>query len=233
MIVLSSKKNVIARYVHKDERFEILVDPNLAFAFKGGEKVNLSEMLVGDIIYKDANKGLKASEESLKKVFGTIDIYKVASIILMKGEIQLTAEQRREMIENKKKQIINFISRCCVDPRTNLPHPPKRLELAFEEAGISIDPFKDAEEQALNVIKSLKRFLPLKMTNVILRVKLPAEYAGKTYGIISNFGVIKRSEWLSDGSWICEVEMPAGLQLSFIDKMNQVCKGSVEIDVIH
>ncbi|MCS7367167.1 MAG: ribosome assembly factor SBDS [Candidatus Verstraetearchaeota archaeon] len=230
---MSSKKDyVVARYISKGERFEILVNPNLAWAFKQGENIDLNEILVGEIIYKDANKGLKASEESLIKVFGTTDIYKIAPIILKNGTLQLTTEQRKEMIENKKKQIINFISRCCVDPRTNLPHPPKRIELAMEEVGVQIDPFKDAEEQSLSVIKSLRSVLPLKIANVTLNVKVGAEYAGKAYGVISSFGVIKRSEWQSDGSLICEIEMPAGLQPSFIEKMNKLCKGNVEINVV-
>lgn len=231
---MSSKKDfIIARYIYKGERFEILVDPKSAWMFKQGEPINLESVLIGDIIYKDANKGLKASEEILKKVFGTTDINKIAPIILKKGELQLTTEQRKEMIENKKKQIVNFISKCCVDPRTNLPHPPKRIELALEELGASIDPFKDAEEQAVNIIKSLKSILPLKIANVTLMVKVGPEYAGKAYGVISSFGVIKRSEWLNDGSLLCELEMPAGLQISFIDKINKLCRGNVEVNILH
>lgn len=231
---MSSKKNfIIAKYSYKGEKFEILVDPNLAWMFKQGENISLDSILIGETIYKDANKGLKASEETLKKVFGTTDVYNIASIILKKGELQLTADQRREMIENKKKQIINFISKYCIDPRTNLPHPPKRIELALEESGVAIDPFKDAEEQALNIIKSLKNILPLKVANVSLSIKIGSEYASKAYGVISNFGVIKRSEWLPDGSLLCEVEMPAGLQLSFMEKINKLCKGAVEVNILH
>ncbi|RLE51199.1 MAG: ribosome assembly factor SBDS [Candidatus Methanomethylicota archaeon] len=229
---MSKRRAVIARYLSKGERFEILVNPDLAWKLKSGKQVDLRELLISDIIYKDARKGLKASEESILKVFETDDPYKIAEIIVKKGELQLTAEQRRKLIESKKRQIINFISRNCVDPKTGLPHPPKRIELAMEQVGVSIDPFKDAEEQALDVIKALRRILPLKIANVLIRVKIPPTYAGKAYGIISRFGTIRVSKWLTDGSWLCEIEMPAGLQPAFIEKVNEISKGEAQIEII-
>ena len=229
---MSEKRTVIAKYSFKGEHFEILVDPDLAWSFKCGVDVDFDELLVSEFVYKNASKGLKASDESLKAAFGTLDIYKIAPIILKKGELQLTSEQRREMIEAKKRQIINFISRSCIDPRTKLPHPPRRIELAIEEVRVSIDPFKDAEEQALDVIKRLRPVLPLKIANVVMAVKFPPLCAGRAYGLVSNFGTIRRSQWISDGSWICEVEMPAGLQTSFISRVNALCKGSAEVKIL-
>jgi len=61
---------------------------------------------------------------TIAQSFGTTDTLKIADIILKKGVLQLTTEQRRKMVEDKRKQIIDFISRQAVDPKTNLPHPP-------------------------------------------------------------------------------------------------------------
>jgi ribosome maturation protein SDO1 len=60
----------------------------------------------------------------MHKAFGTTDPLKIADLILKKGTLQLTTDQRRKMVEDKKRQIIDFISRQAVDPKTNLPHPP-------------------------------------------------------------------------------------------------------------
>lgn len=79
-------------------------------------------MVVSDTIYKDVKKGLKASPSSLKKVFGTTDFETISREIILKGEIPITAEQRKEMLEAKRKQIIDFIHRNAVDPKTNLPY---------------------------------------------------------------------------------------------------------------
>ena len=227
-----SHKYTIARVVLGGERFEIMVNPDKALDYKLGKQVPVSQLLVYDAIFRDVNKGEKASEEKLRKIFGTTDPQKIAKTILDRGELLLTTEQRRRLIEDKRKQIISFISRHCVDPKTGLPHPPLRIEQAMAEAHISVDPFKDAEEQALDVIKRLRPVLPLKIANVVMAVKFPPLCAGRAYGLVSSFGTIRRSQWISDGSWICEVEMPAGLQTSFISRINALCKGSAEVKIL-
>jgi len=159
-------------------------------------------------------------------------VYKVAEEILRRGEIQITAEQRRALIEAKKKKIIDFISRNCIDPRTKLPHPPKRIELAMEQLRIGIDPFKDVEKQALQVIKALSRVLPIKIAKAIVRVKIPAPYSGRAYSVLAGLGEVKRVTWLSDGSLFMELEIPAGMQQTLIDKVNAISKGTGEVKVV-
>lgn len=52
--------------------------------------------------------------------------------ILAKGEIALTTAERREKVEQKRKEILHFINLYYVDPSNNLPHPIPRLETAME-----------------------------------------------------------------------------------------------------
>ncbi|MCD6510076.1 MAG: ribosome assembly factor SBDS [Thermoprotei archaeon] len=230
--MVESGKYVIARYESHGERFEIVVYPEEAWRYREGKERDLSKVLVYDMVYKDAKKGLKASEESLLKAFRTTDINKIADIILRRGELQVTAEQRRRMIEAKKRQIINFIVRNCVDPRTGAPHTPTRIENAMNEVGVRIDPFRDPEEQAQEVIKALRRILPLKIARALIAVKISPEYAGKAYGMLSRMGDIKREAWLPDGSWIAEIEIPAGLQPKLIEKVNEITHGSAQVKII-
>jgi len=223
-----SHKFTLARLTISGEKFEIMVNPDKALNYKLGKQVPLSQILVYDVIFRDVGKGEKASEEKLKKIFGTTDPVKIAKVILDKGEVQLTTEQRRKLIEDKKKQIINFISRHCVDPKTNLPHPPLRIEQALSQAKISIDPFKDAEEQAKNVIQALRPILPLKISSVSIEVKIPPQYASASYGTLKSYGSIKREQWLPDGSLLAIVEIPAGLQTSFLEKLGSITRGNVQ-----
>jgi len=197
-----------------------------------GKILAITEALATETIFSDANKGTKVSEEALRKAFGTIEPLKVAETILKRGTIQLTTEQRRKMIENKRKQIIAFISRQCVDPRTNLPHPPLRVEQAMEQIHYSIDPFKPVEEQAKEIIKLLRSVLPLKMEQVSVGVRIPAEYAAKAYGTVKGFGTIKREEWRGDGSWHGVLEMPAGLYGPFLERIGEITKGRAEAKML-
>ncbi|MDP1553319.1 MAG: ribosome assembly factor SBDS, partial [Methanobacteriaceae archaeon] len=135
---------VIARLESHGERFEILVDPDLSAEYKkgsNGSNISIETVLAVEEIFKDAKKGDKASEEGMLKVFQSSDPLEVASLIIQKGNIQLTAQQRREMQEEKHKKIVANIARNAINPQTGLPHPPKRIEKAMEEAKVRIDPF--------------------------------------------------------------------------------------------
>ena len=227
-----SERYTVARITHGGEHFEILVKPQPAFSYRLGKTTSISEVLVTDTIFTDAGKGLRASEDKLQKAFGTTDPIKIASIILKKGTLQLTTEQRRQLVEDKRKQIVSFISRQCVDPKTNLPHPPLRIEQAMEQIHFSIDPFRDAEEQAREIIKLLRPVLPLKVEQVSVAVRIPPEYASKVYGTVKGFGVIKREQWQADGSWFTIVEMPAGLYGPFLEKLGKITRGNLEAKLV-
>lgn len=228
---MSQQRYTIARLTHEGEHFEILVKPDPALDYRLGKIRSLSEVLVSDTIFTDANKGTKPSEDKLKKAFGTADTLKIAESILRKGMLQLTTEQRRHMVEEKRKQIVAFISRHCTDPRSNMPHPPLRIEQAMQQIHYSIDPFKETEEQAKEIIKLLRPILPLKMEQISVNVRIPPEYASKAYGAVKGFGTIKRDEWRADGSWFAIVEMPAGLYGPFLEKLGEITKGAAEAKI--
>jgi ribosome maturation protein SDO1 len=227
-----SEKYTVARMVIDNEHFELLVKPQKALDYRTGKLAAITEVLATETIFADANKGTKVSEENLHKAFGTTDNLTIAEMILKKGTLQLTTEQRRKMTEDKRKQIIDFISRQCVDPKTNLPHPPMRIENAMEQIHYSIEPFKPLEEQAREIIKLLRPILPLKMEQVSVGVSIPAEYAVRMYGSIKGFGTIKREEWRSNGSWYGVLEMPAGLYAPFLEKLGDLTKGNGEAKII-
>jgi len=223
-----SQKYTTARLVVSGDRFEIMVDPNKALDHKLGKEVSSTQILMYESVFKDVSKGEKASDEKLRKAFGTVDPIKVAKTILDRGELQLTAEQRKKMVEEKKRQIIAFISRHCADPRTGLPHPPMRVEQAMSQVRISVDTFKDAEEQAKEVIQVLRPVLPIKMETISVEVKIPSQHAPKAYGTLKSYGALKREEWTSEGSLVAVVEMPVGVQGPFLEKMGNITRGAVE-----
>ncbi len=228
---MSQQRFTIARLTHEGEHFEILVKPDQALDYRLGKIKSLSEVLASETIFTDANKGTKPSEDKLQKAFGTTEILQIAETILRKGMLQLTTDQRRHMTEEKRKQIVFFISRQCIDPRTKLPHPPSRIEQAMEQIHYSIDPFKETEEQAKDIIKLLRPILPLKLEQITVDIRIPVEYASKAYGTVKGFGTIKHEEWRADGSWSAIVEMPAGSYAPFLEKIGETTKGTAEAKI--
>ncbi|MBS7605186.1 MAG: ribosome assembly factor SBDS [Candidatus Bathyarchaeia archaeon] len=227
-----SKNYTIARINIGGENFEILVKPDPAFAFRSGKSISISDVLVVEEIFTDANKGQRASEKKLKEAFGTTDPVEIAKIILKRGVLQLTAQQRRQLIEDKRRQIIDFISRNAIDPRTKLPHPPTRIEQALEQVGFSVDPFKNVEEQVNEAIKALRKVLPISIERISVAVKISPEYSGKVYGALKSFGTIKSENWLTDGSLSVILEMPAGFYGPFLEKMGEITRGNVEVKIL-
>jgi ribosome maturation protein SDO1 len=227
-----SEKFTTARITRTGEKFEILVKPDPALEYKMGKPLGVSQILVIDEIYSDAGKGTRASSEKLEKAFGTADALKIAEEIMKRGELQLTTDQRRQLVEDKRKQIIAFISRNCIDPRSGTPHPPLRIEQALNQVKYSIDPFKNADEQAKTIIEELRAILPIKMEQMRVAVKVLAEYAAKGYGTLKNYGTITREEWQADGALVAVVEMPAGLYGPFVERLGKITQGTIQTKIL-
>lgn len=226
-------KRALARLVKDGEHFEVIVDPVLAWRYRrGDESVDIRDVLEGWVVFKNALKGERAGEEVLVKAFGIDDDLKVADIIIREGELQLTVEQRRKMVEAKRKQIVAWISRNCIDPGTGTPHPPTRIERAMNEASVSIDPFIDVEEQGVDVVKALMPIIPIRLERMLVEMTFPPQFSGKAYGVVSKYGVIKKDKWLSNGAWNVQVELPAGLKAEMSDEISKMTRGKVEVKVV-
>ncbi len=219
---------IIARYEHAGHKFEILVDPDAVERIKSGS-LDIENDLASDMIFKDARKGDKAGEELVKEIFGTHDISLVVEEIVKNGQIQLTTDQRRKMQETKKKLIIDMIVREGINPQTNAPNPPARIEAAMAEAKIHIDPFKSVNEQMNMVLKEIKPLVPIRMEKVKLAIKIRGDAYGKIYGEISKSGQILKEEWGKDGNWMCVLEVPAGIYGEIMGNIGRKAGDAAEI----
>ena len=222
-------KFTVARLILDGEKFEVLVKPDPALEYKMGKRSDISSALVSDEIYSDANKGSRASSEKMKKHFKTTDSVEIAKQILAKGELNLTADQRRKMVEEKKRQIVQFINRSFVDPKTHLPHPIVRIEAAMEEVRVPIDPFRKVDDQAKAIVDAVRKILPLKSETLKLTITVPPQFAAQSYSVLKSTGDLLSEEWLADGSLRAMVDISASLRGQFLDRLGSVTKGSAQV----
>ena len=223
---------VPARLKTHGTTFEVLVDPDGALALKRGERVNLEDILAVEDIFENASRGDRSPEEDLQKAFGTLEVLPIAEIIIKKGDISLTAEQRKQFIENKRRQVIEVIARNAINPQTKTPHPPTRIEQAMTEARVNIDPTKSTDELVKIAMKAIRPLIPIRFEVVEVAVKIPPAYAPKAYGEVAAFGKLSREAWQNDGSWIGVVEIPAGMQTEFYALINRLTKGEAETKLL-
>jgi ribosome maturation protein SDO1 len=223
---------VIARWETGGSRFEVLVDPAAVQAIKDGKDVDLSDKLALDQVFKDAKRGDKISEEQLEKTFHTRNLAQIAKEIVMKGEVQVTTEQRHQLQAAKLRQIVTTIARNAMNPQTGAPHPPSRIEAAMVEAKVHVDPFRPVDAQVQEVLQKLRPLLPIRLDVVKVRVKLPAQHYPRVIGDLKGFGRVMDEQWLGDGSWSGVIEIPAGVQTELYEKLNARTKGAAETTLV-
>lgn len=251
--------NIVGRIEKGGRTFEMLMDPDRAWNAKkyireqinerlkeGKEKSRLSVQDVIDdpdiplelifesfVVFEDLKRGKKATNGDMEAVFGTTDGNVIAAHILLDGKVQWTQDQREEEKEKKLKQIINIISKNAINPQTNKPHPPKRIEKAIEEANVKVDLMKNAEEQVDDVVKEIRSIIPIKMEQIEMAIKIPTTFTAKGYNIVAQYAQIKQEEWQSDGSWVAKISMPGGLQMELMDKLNKLTHGRVQTKLLN
>ena len=211
-----------ARIKVKGKHFEIMVDLDEALKVKKGAG-NVAQALQIDKIFTDHKKGFHASEADLNDCFGTDDVYTIADKIIKQGEILLTQDFRDEQRENKIKQVVDFLSRNAIDPRTGNPHTFERIKTALGQSGVNIKN-TSIESQIPEIIEKISSILPIKMETKKIRILVPAIHTGKAYGVFSQYK--EKENWLSNGDLEVIVSVPSGLLMDFYDKLNAITHGS-------
>jgi ribosome maturation protein SDO1 len=230
--MVTLEEAVTARLRTHGTVFEVLVDPEGALSYRQGDEVDVENILAVEDVFENASRGDRSAEEDLVRTFETTDVVAIAAKIIKKGEIQLTAEQRKRIIENKRRQVVSVIAQNAINPQTGTPHPPTRIERAMEEARVNIDPTKSVEEMVNVTMKAIRPLIPIRFEEVDVAVKIPPAYAPKAYGEIATFGKLQKEQWQNDGSWIGVVRLPAGLQNEFYSLVNRLSKGDAETKLL-
>lgn len=232
--MISLDEAVTARLESHGERFEVLVDPDAALAIKRGDfEGDLEDVIAANDVFEDASRGDRPAESDLETVFGTTDPLEIIPEVIKRGEIQITAEQRKEMQQQKHNQLVTQITRNAVNPQMdNAPHPPDRIESALEQAGFKVDPMKPVETQIDDALDALRPVIPIRFDEVTIAVQVPADTAGSAQSRIRQFGDLEREEWQNDGSWVGVMTFPAGMQNEFYDLVNEITSGEAETRIV-
>ena len=230
--MVSLEEAVIARYETGGNRFEILIDPESAKGYKDGDDIDWEDAIAADGIWTDSAKGDRAPDNLVSDAFGSTNLIEIYKRILTEGTIQLTSQQRNEMVDQKRKQIIAHVVANAMNPQTGGPHPPQRIENAIDETRFSIDPIESVEKQVEKLMKSIKPLIPISFEKVKVAVKIQAIYVGKCYGQISSLANIQSEEYQKDGSWIGMLETSAASYVKLEDILGSLTKGTAETKML-
>ena len=220
--------NVEARLKIKGKEFQVLVDVDKALEFKkqGGDIANV---LVSNDVFYDLKKGLKASSSDLEQAFGSSDVNEVGEKIIKMGKIVLPSDYRKKEQGNKIRQVITFLAKNALDPSTGQAISETRIEEAIEQSGVKIEN-KPIEQQINGIVSKLKEIIPIKIETKKLRIIIPSVHTGKVYGLVNEYK--KKEDWLSNGDLQVIINIPAGLEMDFYDKLNSITHGSSIVEEI-
>lgn len=214
------------------KRLELIVNPEKAWLYKQGEDVPLEDICEGFTIFENISKGLKASEEDLKDIFGVDDEKEIAKLMIERGELLITQEQRNKFLKEKRDEILEYLVSHAVNPKTKNPQPIARIEKAMEDAGVRIDRNEPAPDQARRIIKEIQSILPITIETATIEYIIPAKDTGKLYGLIQGSGEVLKEDWGNDGTLTLLSKVPAGLVGANLEKISDVSKGRVRSTVI-
>lgn len=215
---------------YKDgKQFEILVEPDLAKEAKlEGEEHDIQRLLFVQEVFLDAEKGERASTEDLEETFGTAQMMEAAEEIFEKGDMQLTTDQKAEMREDKRKQVIDMIARRAQNPKTGNPHPPQRVENALEEAGFHADPFEDVEEQFDRAVDAIRPIIPVSLDEKTVAIRIPVDNAGKAYDKIQRTADVEDEQW-GDTYFTARITIAAGALSTLMEELQGMTSGNAEM----
>ncbi len=224
---------ITARLESHGETFEILLDPKVMDLIKQGKQFDIIEYMAVEDVFKNASKGTRIPEDKVKEVFGTTDVATIAKTIVEKGEVQMTAEQRKEMLEAKRQQVISYIAANAINPQTHTPHPPVRIELALEEAKFHVDPFKPLDKEIEEAMKLLRPLIPIRFERSRVAIKLKGSDYGRCYDDLIAFGIVDHEQWSPEGDWMGSMEIPAGRITELTEKLRNKTKGSAIVKLMN
>jgi len=222
----------IASYDNNGHHFEILVEPDLALEVRLGHKsidYVINNLLATEEVYKNSKSGERASEKAIQETFNTLDIKIIADIILKKGHLDLTTDQKRRLSEAKRKEVIDYIVRNSINPMTKAPHPYTRVESSLESARIVIDIQKSIESQLDKIIEKLSPILPMDFKMTKIKTIIPIQFGGKINGVIGKYEILERKWEASSFYFIANV--PAGEKDSFLNVISGITKGQAQFEM--
>jgi ribosome maturation protein SDO1 len=134
----------LVRYKKGKKRFELACYKNKLLEYRSGIETNLDDVLQVPTIFLSVSKGATAPKEDLEKSFGkkasTPEGHdEIIKEILSKGEIQVGAKERGELLERIEREVLEEVAGRLVDPGTKRVYTTgmisKALDVLSKEGG--------------------------------------------------------------------------------------------------
>lgn len=164
----------LVRLRKERKRFEVACYQNKVQDYRKGIEKDIDEVLQIHQVFMNVSKGLVASKEDLQKCFGSTNIDDIITLILQKGEIQLSEKERQLMLNKINNEMLTIISAKCINPKSKKRYPPTMIHKALVELKFTPVVGKPAKIQALEAIKLLisKQIIPIVRAKMKVKITM-------------------------------------------------------------
>lgn len=142
----------------------------------------------------------------------------------------MSIQERREAVEKKRVEIVNYIHKHYIDPKTNKPHPIVRIENALADSKARYDPDQPTEDQANALVDKMLKILPLKRSDMEGVVKVAHQYVGVVSGILKKYCQDINESYDSEGCTYTIGFLPGDYD-SISSNLHKVTQGNFKFEV--
>jgi len=220
----------VVRYKHGKTNFEVACKVGTVLKYRKGQ-LAFENVLSSEEIWKDIKKGDRPSADELKTTFNTDDVKAIAKMIVDKGDVQLTDNERKEILEKKRNEIINYIHKYYIEPKTKTMIPITRIDSALTEIKVRIDPDQPTEKQIQEIIKKLPGVLTIKRAEISGVVSTTHQYLAQVSGVLKKYNVTIQGENYTSAGCEYSVAMVPGDYDKIISDLNTTTKGDYDFKI--
>lgn len=221
----------VVKYKCGKNTFEVLCKMGTAQKYRDG-KLGINNVLVSDDVFLGHyQKGDRPSPSDLVAAFKSSDMAVCAKYILDHGEINLSQDERKEKVEQRRKEIVNYIHKYYIDPKTKTPHPVTRIENALTTLKVHPDPDKDFDREMQDIVKLLPGILTIKRCEVEATLSVQSAFMGAAEGIVRKHAKVNREKY-SGADCIMEISLLPGDYDALVADLSRVTKGNFTIDIV-
>jgi len=224
----------VVRLKKGGKRFEIACYKNKVLEWRKNVETDIDEVLQIHSVFNNVSKGLTAKKDDLVKAFKTDDVEKIILEILKKGELQVSEKERNQQISSKYRDIATIVAEKCVNPETKRPYTVTMIEKAMNDLHFSVNPNRNAKQQALDVIRQIqeKNIMPIARAQMRLRIALPAKEGKKLKEKLLPLIASVEDEDYSDGyELICVID-PGNFR-NISDLIQKETKGKSQLELLN
>ena len=165
----------VVRMKVKGKKYEIACYKNKVLNWRNKIETDIDEVVQTQMVFTNVGKGQVANKKDLDKCFGSTDHAEIVRRILDSGVLQVSDKEREMEYSNLFRDIAAQVAEKCVNPESNRPYTVGVIDRAMRETlHFAVNPSKSAKQQSLDVIRLLKRHMPITRAQMKVRVTFPA-----------------------------------------------------------